>query len=324
MKAIVVSTPGGPEVMQLQEIPDLTPQPDELLVRVRAAGINRADLLQRQGAYPPPPGASPVIGMEIAGEVLQTGANVQGWQVGQQVMALLPGGGYAEQVTLPVAMAMPIPANLSVEQAAAIPEAFLTAYLNLFTLGELQPNQIVLVHSGGSGVGSAAIQLAKAAGAQVFTTCSSEKVAACQNLGADLVIDYKHEQFEPRIKEFTKGGGVDIILDFVGGPYLLPNLNVLNLYGRLILIGQLGGGKAEIDLGLVMRKRLRVTGTTLRARPLADKVELTQRFLEFALDKFETGQLKPLVDRTFDLAAAADAHRYMAENRNFGKIVLKV
>ena len=293
-------------------------------MRVRAAGINRADLLQRQGLYPPPPGASPIIGMEMAGEVLQAGGDVQGWQVGQQLMALLPGGGYAEQVTLPATMAMAVPANLSIEQAGAIPEAFLTAYLNLFMLGELQPNQIVLVHSGGSGVGSAAIQLAKAAGAQVFTTCSADKVAACQKLGADLVIDYKREQFEPRIKEFTNGGGVDIILDFVGGPYLMPNLNVLNLYGRLILIGQLGGGKSEIDLGLVMRKRLRVTGTTLRARPLADKIELTRRFVEFAHAKFETGQLKPLVDKTFDLADVAEAHRYMAENRNFGKIVLKV
>lgn len=323
MKAIVVPKPGGPEAIQLQEVPDLTPKPDELLVRVRAAGVNRADLLQRQGAYPPPPGASDIMGMEIAGEVLRVGEQVQGWQAGQRVMALLSGGGYAEQVTFPATMAMSIPANLSFEQAAAIPEAFLTAYLNLFMLGELQPNQTVLIHAGGSGVGSAAIQEAKAAGARVFTTCSPAKVTACQKLGADLVIDYKQEAFEEAVKQATGGQGVDIILDFVGGPYLSANLNSLALYGKLILIGQLGGGKAEIDLNLLMRKRLRVTGTTLRARPLADKVELTQRFSEFAQDKFAAGQLRPVLDKSFDLADTAEAHRYMATNQNFGKIVLK-
>jgi putative PIG3 family NAD(P)H quinone oxidoreductase len=326
LKAIVVVKPGGPEVMQLEELADLQPQAGELLVRVRAAGVNRADLLQRQGMYPPPPGASKIIGMEIAGEILAVGAGVAQWQPGQRMMALLAGGGYAEQAIVPAAMAMPIPANLSFEQAGAIPEAFLTAHLNLFmpSLGELQAGQKVLVHAGGSGVGSAAIQEAKAAGAQVFVTCSQDKLAACQTLGADLAIDYKSTSFAEQIKQFTQGGGVDIILDFIGGSYLSQNLDILNLYGRLILIGQLGGSKAEIDLGLVMRKRLRVTGTTLRARPLEDKIALTQHFSEFALAKFTTGQLKPVLDRVFTLAEVADAHRYMAENRNFGKIVLKV
>lgn len=322
MKAIVVPQPGGPEAMQLQEVPDLTPKADEILVRVQAAGVNRADLHQREGHYPPPPGTTDVMGLEMAGEILQVGEQVQGWKPGERVMALLPGGGYAEQVIIPAGMAMPVPSNITIVEAGAIPEAFLTAYLNLFMLGELQQGQTVLVHSGGSGVGSATIQEAKAAGAKVFTTCSKEKMGACRELGADLVIDYKAESFEQWVKEATNGNGVDIILDFIGGPYLSPNLNSLALYGKLILIGQLGGSKAEIDLGLLMRKRSHILGTTLRARPVADKIEITKRFCEFGLPKLVSGEIRPIVDKTFNLADAADAHRYMASNQNFGKIVL--
>jgi len=325
MKAIIISEPGGPEVLKLGELADLVPGPTELLVQVRATALNRADTLQRRGMYPAPPGASPILGLEMAGEIAAIGSEVSGWRVGERVMALLAGGGYAEQVIIPAEMAVHIPEILSFEEAGATPEAFLTAYLNLFMLGDLKVGQGVLVHAGGSGVGTAAIQLARLAKAKVFTTVGSpEKVEGCLKLGADRAINYKAEDFAQVIQTETDGQGVNLILDFIGAPYYESNIASLAINGRLVLIGQLGGGKVQADLGLLMRKRLHITGTTLRAQPLEAKIEITRRFCEFGLAGLAAGNLKPVVDRVFPLAEAAEAHRYMEAGQNFGKIVLKV
>lgn len=326
MKAINIKAPGGPEVLEWGEAPDPTPQPHELVVRVRAAGLNRADLIQRRGFYPPPAGASPILGMEMAGEVVEVGSScANSWQPGQRVMALLAGGGYAEKVAFPAVHAMPLPDNLSFEEGAALPEAYLTAYLNLFMLGELKPGQTVLIHAGGSGVGTAAIQLVREAGATAFVTAgSAEKLERCRELGATGLINYKKEKFRDRVKELTGGKGVDLILDFIGADYFEDNLASLALYGKLVLIGQLSGAKTQLDLGLVMRQRLRITGTTLRARSLEEKADLVQRLSDFAMPRFADGRLRPVLDRVFPIEEAAEAHRYMETNNNFGKIVLKI
>jgi len=327
MKAIVITQPGGPEVLALQDVPDLVAGSGELLVRVRATALNRADTLQRRGGYAPPPGASNILGMEMAGEILEVGADCgPEFQPRQRIMALLPGGGYAEQVTIPAAMAMLLPDSLSFEQAAALPEACLTAYMNLFMLGELKTGGTVLVHAAGSGVGTIAIQMARAIGTTVLATAGSEaKLDMARELGANFTQNYKTEPaFSQWVLNNTAGNGVDVILDFVGGPYLTENLQSLAMYGRLVLIGQLGGGKSEIDLGYVMRKRLHILGTTLRARTPEFKIELTNQFKQFGLPLIEQGKLVAVIDRVFDLAEAAEAHRYMESNANTGKIVLRV
>jgi tumor protein p53-inducible protein 3 len=326
MKAIIVKEPGGPEVLEWLDTPDPQVQPDELLVRVQAAAVNRADLLQRRGLYPPPPGASPILGMEMAGEVLEVGAACgPNWQPGQRVMALLAGGGYAEKVTVPAVHAMPLPDNLSFEEGAAIPEAFLTAYLNLFGLGELKEGQTVLIHAGGSGVGTAAIQLAREAGATVLVTAgSAEKLERCRQLGATGLINYRQEAFAAKVKELTGGQGVNLILDFIGADYFEDNLASLALYGRLVLIGQLSGSKVQLDLGQIMRRRLHITGTTLRARSLEEKATLVRQLSDFALPRFADGRLRPVIDSVFPISQASEAHRYMESNQNFGKIILKV
>lgn len=322
MKAILFDAPGAPDVLRYGDAPDPTPGPDELLVRVRATAVNRADLLQRRGAYAPPPGASPILGLELAGEVLAPAGQ---WRAGDRVMAVVTGGGYAELAVIPAGMAMRIPENLSFEEAAAIPEAFLTAFLNLFTMGALRAGETVLIHAGASGVGTAAIQLARVAGARVFATAgSAEKLALCRDLGADLAINYREESFAARALEATGGRGVDLILDFVGAPYWQQNTAALALDGRLQLIGFLGGSAGQIDLGPIMAKRLRVTGTTLRRTPLPQKIALTADFVAFAHDRLERGELRPVIDTIYPLRAAAEAHRVMEANRNAGKLVLRV
>ncbi|HEU4322033.1 MAG TPA: NAD(P)H-quinone oxidoreductase [Roseiflexaceae bacterium] len=322
MKAILFDEPGGPEVLRYDEAPEPEPGPNELLVRVRAAGLNRADLIQRRGGYNPPPGASPILGLELAGEVLIPCGS---WKAGDRVMAVVTGGGYAELATLPCGTAIPIPAGMSFEQAAAIPEAFLTAHLNLFTLGRLQAGETVLIHAGASGVGTAAIQLARAAGARVFTTAGSdEKLARCRELGAELAINYRSETFAERVRAATEGRGVDLILDFVGAPYWEGNLASLALGGRLMLIGFLGGARGQLDLGAILGKSLTVAGTTLRRTPLAQKVALTQAFIEFALPRFASGELRPVVDTVYPIDLAAEAHRTMERNSNIGKLILRV
>lgn len=321
MKAIVFDQPGPADVLRLEETPDPVPGDDELLVRVRAAALNRADIMQRLGGYDPPPGASSVLGLELAGEVVTPKGE---FKAGDRVMAVVTGGGYAELATVPVSMVMRIPDNLSDEQAAAIPEAFLTAYLNLFNLGNIEMDEAVLIHAGGSGVGTAAIQLGKYAGATVYTTASAAKLPVCRDLGADLAIDYQSESFVDRVLDLTGGAGVDAVLDFIGAPYWNDNLRVLKRGGKLVIIGLLGGTRGELDMGSILRKALTVTGTTLRPMPLRQKSALTAAFTAFALPLFEQGALRPIIDSVYPLAEAAAAHRHMEANANTGKIVLRV
>lgn len=324
MRAIVVAQPGGPEMMQIGEVPTPEAGPGELLVRIRAAGVNRADLSQRQGNYPPPPGASTIIGMEVAGEVAVLGAGVADWRIGERVMALLGGGGYAEYVTVPAALAMRVPNNVSWEEAGGIPEAFLTAYLALFPLGDLTAGQAVLVHAGASGVGIAGIQLAREVGARVVATAGTDaKIAAVEALGA-VGVNYCTQDFAAIVAERTGGKGVNVILDFIGADHWERNLAALAMDGRIIVISSLSGGEVPMNLGALMRKRAQVIGTTLRNRPLAQKVALTRAFAEFALPRFADGRMKVVVDTMYPLADAADAHRRMADNANTGKLILRV
>jgi len=303
------------------------PEPDvshgDLLVAVKATALNRADLLQRRGLYPPPPGASPILGLEMAGTVLEDAGE---FRQGDRVMALLPGGGYAERVRIPAGMAMRIPDRLAFEQAAAIPEAFLTAWLNLFRLGGVQAGHTVLIHAGASGVGTAAIQLVREAGARsVVTAGSAAKLEACLKLGAFRAIDYKAGPFAPAVLEATEGRGVDIILDFIGAPYWNLNLASLAVDGRLLVIGTMGGAKVpEIDLGQLLRRRQQVIGTALRSRPVQDKIGLTRELAAFALPRFADGRLAPVVDSVWDWTQAEEAHARMEANLNTGKIVLRV
>jgi putative PIG3 family NAD(P)H quinone oxidoreductase len=283
---------------------------------------NRADLLQRRGGYAPPEGASPILGLEVAGEVVKTAGK---WQVGDRVMAVVSGGGYAEYTAVPVGMAIPIPSPFTYDHAAAIPEAYLTAYLNLFTLGRVQASETVLIHAGASGVGSAAIQLARAAKARVFTTAgTTEKLEFCREIGAEFAVNYKKENFAERVLASTEGNGINLILDFMGANYWNDNLKSLAVGGRLMLIGYMGGTKGELDLSQILPKSLTITGTTLRRTPLDKKIALTQAFTDFALPRFMDDTLRPVIDRIFSLQQAADAHRYMESNANIGKIILRV
>lgn len=322
MRAVVFDQPGEPAVLRVAEAPDPEPAAGELLVRVHATAVNRADLLQRRGGYPAPPGASPILGLELAGEVVR---DAGAWRAGDRVMAVVTGGGYAELAAVPEGMAIAVPAGMTYEEAAAIPEAFLTAFLNLFTLGRLAAGEAVLIHAGASGVGTAAIQLARAAGARVFATAGSdEKLELCRELGAAVAINYKREPFAERVAAATDGRGVDLVLDFVGAPSWEANLASLAVGGRLMLIGFLGGSRGQLDLGPVMTKSLTVGGTTLRRTPLERKVALTRAFAEFALPRLERGDLRPVIDTVYPLEQAAEAHSALEANRNAGKVVLRV
>jgi len=323
MKAVLVTHPGGPEGLTLGDAPDPVPAPHELLIKVKAAGVNRADVLQRQGKYPPPAGASEILGMELSGEVIAKGHDVTEFKIGDRIMALVTGGAYAELCAVPEATALPVPQGMDFEHAAGVPEAFVTAWLNLFDQGLLEKDETVLIHAGASGVGAAAIQLAREAQAQTLTTVGSpEKKEWVLRLGASKAILRKEEDITKAVLEATRGEGAHLILDFVGAPAWKANLQSLRRGGRLILIGFLGGSRGELDLGLIMRKNLHVTGTTLRGTPLSKKSEWMQEFDLFARKRFENGQLTVPLDKTFPLAAAAEAHRYMEEDRNLGKIVL--
>ena len=316
MKAILVPSPGGPEALVFGDAPEPALREGEVLVRVRATAVNRADLLQAAGKYPPPAGESEILGLEAAGVVEGTG---------ERVCFLLSGGGYAEMVAVPRGMLMPVPAGLSFEDAAAIPEAWFTAYLNLFREGALAAGEVVLVHAAASGVGTAAIQLAKDAGASVVATVrSSRKAEPLVALGADLVVDTTARDFAEAVEERFGKSSVGLVLDPVGGATLAGNVRVMARCGRLVLIATMGGGTAELDLRAVLTKRLRVVGSTLRARALAEKVDLTTAFVRDVLPGFADGRFHPLVDSVFPLERAAEAHRRMAANANVGKIVLTV
>jgi tumor protein p53-inducible protein 3 len=321
MRAIVVEQPGGPEVLKLAEVPDPQPRERDLIVRVRAAGVNRADLLQRLGRYPPPPGESGIIGLEVAGEVEHPAGP---YKRGDRVMALLAGGGYAEKARVPPGQAMPIPANLSFEEAAAIPEAFLTAWLNLIKLGALQPGQAVVIHAAGSGVGTAALQLCRGLAKVVFATASQGKHEACRTLGATHVLA-RHEvpaHLAEAVRAATDGRGADIIFDLVGAAYLEANIAALALHGRLCCISTMSGGKGVLDLNTLLRQRLTVLGSTLRSRSPEQKARLVADFSAPALPRFERGELRPVIGKRYPLAEAARAHEDLASDWVVGKIVL--
>ncbi|PLT33324.1 NAD(P)H-quinone oxidoreductase [Bacillus sp. V5-8f] len=325
MKAILYEEFGGPEKMFIGECPDPVPKSNELLVSVKATALNRADLLQMQGLYPPPPGTTEILGLEMSGVIEELGSEVTDWKVGDRIFALLPGGGYAEKVTISADLAMPIPAGMSFEQAAAIAEVFLTAYLNLCKLGGLKKEQVVLIHAGASGVGTAAIQLVKQAGAKsIITVRSKEKVDFCMSLGADFVIQGEGD-FAPKILEWTEQRGVDLILDCIGAPYWRDNLASIALDGKIIVIGAMGGGEIDaVPLWELIKRRISVIGSSLRSQTLEDKIQLSKGFATEWLPKFETGELKPVVDQVYDWGEVTQAHKYLAKNKNTGKVILKI
>lgn len=325
MKAIVVHP--GPSAPQLtwEDVTDPAPGPGEALVEIRATAVNRADLLQARGLYPPPPGVTPVMGLEMSGVVRALGPGVSGWTRGDRVMALLPGGGYAEAAAVDAELLMRLPASWSFVQGAAVPEAWLTAFLNLFLEGRLEPGERVLVHAGASGVGTAALQLARAAGAEPYATAgSAAKATACRRFGAAAAVDYTTGDFVAEIRAATGGRGVDLVLDLVGASYLARNVDLLAPGGRLVAIGLMGGTRAELDMAALLGKSLRLIGSRLRPKPPAEKVALTRRFAEQFLPRLATGELEPVIDRVFPIAAAGDAHAYVKENRNIGKVVLEI
>ena len=326
MRAIVTDGPGGPELLRLGEAPRPRPGAGQALIRVAATSVNRADLQQRAGNYPPPPGESAILGLEVAGVIEELGADVTGWRAGERVMTLVGGGGYAEYALAPASTLMRVPDGMDLVHAAAISEVWITAYLNVFREAGLRAGETLLVHGGASGVGTAAIQLAKALGpARVIVTVGSEdKAAACLALGADHAIIYKTEDFAPRVLELTEKRGADVILDHIGAAYLEPNLACLALYGRLVIIGLLGGPKAALNIGRLMVKRQRIIGSVLRARPVAEKAKVAAAFREQVLGRFATGELKPVIHAVLPLAAADRAHELMAANANTGKLILEV
>lgn len=325
MKAIVFDTPGAEDVLRLNDVPEPQIGPADLRIRVRATAVNRADLLQRQGLYPPPPGASPLLGLECAGEVIEIGTTVSGWRVGDRAMALLPGGGYAEQAVVHCGSAMHVPDTMTFEEAGALPEVYLTAFLNLFLLAQVRSGGSALVHGGGSGVGTAAIQLLRDSGVRCLVTAGSDdKCARCRALGADLAINYRSGDFADAVRQTTDGRGVDAVLDCVGARYLASNLNCLASDGRLVIIGLIGGATAEINLGLVLLRRLQVIGSTLRNRSVDDKARIVAQFVERFGAAMAAGRIKPVIDRVLPLAEAAEAHRVVQASVHFGKVVLRV
>ncbi len=325
MKAIIVEKPGDESVLKLGEAPDPVPGPADLLIKVKDAGVNRADLMQRQGFYPPPPGASEIIGLECAGEVIAAGPEVKGWRAGDRAMALLAGGGYAEKVAVHFGSAMRVPGAISDEEAAAIPEVFLTAFFNLFTLADVRPGESVLIHGGGSGVGTAAITLLKLAEARAIVTAGTDaKCELCLRFGADVAINYNSGPFAPKVIEATGGRGADVILDSIGAAYLGQNLEALGQGGRLVLIGLMKGAQAEINLVPLLRRHLRIFGSTLRSRPAQEKAGIIAAFLKRFGGALEHGRIKPPIYKVFPLADAPAAHRVMQASQHFGKIVLRV
>jgi putative PIG3 family NAD(P)H quinone oxidoreductase len=325
MRAIQIQTEIEGRPLVWRKTQDPICGPEDALVDIHATSLNRADLMQRAGRYPPPKGASDILGLDMAGRVVEIGAQVSGWKVGDRVCALLAGGGYAERAVVPHQMLMPIPGDWSYEQAAAMPEVFLTAFVNLFVEAEFQVGESVLMHGGASGVGTAAIQLVHNAGGRMIVTASTEeKLARCTDLGADLAINYKTEDFAERVRTFTGGQGVDVILDIVGADYLARNLRLLKQKGRLVFISTLGGSQAEIDLRALMGRRLRLIGSVLRSRSLEEKTEIKERFMERFWSLMDDGTIQPVIDSIYPIEKANAAHQHMAENRNIGKIILRV
>ena len=325
MRAVVLRSHGGPEVLEIQDIEAPVPGNDDISVDVVATALNRADLLQRMGLYPNPfPDDIEIPGLEFSGTVRSVGAHVRRWKVGDPVMGIVSGGGYAQQLVLPERQAMRIPTGISVADAAAIPEVFITAWDALVVQGVLTSGRWALVHAGGSGVGTAAIQICKAIGARIAVTCSAGKVAACRALGADVVVDYGSQDFVAEVASATAGAGVDVVLDVIGGDYLERNIAALATKGRIIQVGVMAGKPVLFNVGALLGKRAAIIGTVLRARPVEEKISISQRFASEVLPLFDAGVLRTVIDRRYQLDDIAAAHEYMASNGNTGKIVIDI
>ncbi|MER5379254.1 NAD(P)H-quinone oxidoreductase [Streptomyces sp. NPDC006465] len=323
MYAITIPEPGGPEALVWDEVPDPVPAEGEVLVEVVAGAVNRADLLQRQGMYNPPPGASPYPGLECAGRIVEVGTGVLGWAVGDEVCALLSGGGYAQKVAVPAGQLLPVPAGLDVEQAAALPEVTCTVWSNVFMVAHLRPGETLLVHGGSSGIGTMAIQLAKAVGAKVAVTAGTkEKLDFCAELGADILINYREQDFVEEIERATGGAGADVILDNMGAKYLDRNVRALAVNGRLAIIGMQGGIKAELNIATLLNKRAAVSATSLRARPLSEKAAIVAAVREHVWPLIDSGRVRPVVDRKLPMSEAAEAHRVLEASGHIGKVLL--
>ncbi|MCC3772818.1 NAD(P)H-quinone oxidoreductase [Streptomyces sp. UNOC14_S4] len=325
MHAITIPEFGGPEALVWAEVPDPVPGSGEVLVEVVASAVNRADVMQRKGLYPPPPGASPYPGLECSGRIAALGPGVSGWAVGDEVCALLAGGGYAEKVCVPVGQLLPVPEGLDLASAAALPEVTATVWSNIFMVAHLRPGETLLVHGGGSGIGTMAVQLAKAVGARVAVTAGSkDKLEHCRELGADILIDYREQDFVEELQKVTGGVGADVILDIVGAKYLARNVEALAVNGRLVIIGLQGGSKAELDLGALLTKRAAVMGTNLRGRPLAEKAAIIAAVREHVWPLISGGRVRPVVDRVLPMREAPEAHRVLEEGAHVGKVLLTV
>ncbi|MFD6182056.1 NAD(P)H-quinone oxidoreductase [Streptomyces goshikiensis] len=325
MHAITIEQPGGPEALVWAEVPDPVAGEGEVLVEVAASAVNRADILQRQGFYDPPPGASRHPGLECSGRIVAIGPGVSGWAVGDEVCALLAGGGYAERVAVPAGQLLPVPEGVDLVTAAALPEVVCTVWSNVFMIAQLRPGETVLVHGGSSGIGTMAVQLAKAIGARVAVTAGGpEKLARCRELGADILIDYREQDFVAELRAATDGAGADVILDIVGAKYLGRNLDALAVNGRLAVIGLQGGVKGELNLGALLAKRAAITATSLRARPLAEKAAIVAAVREHVWPLVSTGRVAPVVHAAFPMRDAAEAHRVMESSAHVGKLLLTV
>ncbi|MGW4492466.1 NAD(P)H-quinone oxidoreductase [Streptomyces sp. NPDC004376] len=323
MYAITIPEPGGPEKLVWEEVPDPAPGEGEVLVDVVATAVNRADIMQRQGFYDPPPGASPYPGLECSGRIAALGPGVSGWSVGDEVCALLSGGGYAQKVVVPAGQLLPVPAGISLDRAAALPEVVCTVWSNVFMLAHLRPGELLLVHGGSSGIGTMAIQLAKAVGARVAVTAGSkEKLDFCAELGADILINYREQDFVVEIERATDGAGADVILDNMGAKYLDRNVQALAVNGRLVIIGMQGGVKAELNIGALLMKRGAVSATSLRARPLSEKAAIVAAVREHVWPLLASGVVRPIVDRELPMADAAEAHRVVEGSGHIGKVLL--
>jgi putative PIG3 family NAD(P)H quinone oxidoreductase len=323
MRAVVITEPGGPEVMRWLEVPDPVPGPGDVIIEVAASGVNRADLMQREGHYPPPPGVSSYPGLECSGRVSAVGAGVTAWRPGDEVCALLAGGGYAEQVAVPAGQLLPVPEKLEVAQAAALPESVCTVYSNLFQVAGLASGEMLLVHGGSSGIGTMAIQLGKAFGARVACTAGSpRKLARCRELGADVAINYHDEDFVEAVRDATDGAGADVILDIMGASYLERNLAALAINGRLVIIGRQGGSRAEINLGVLQGKRASLYATTLRARPASEKAAVVAAVRDHVWPLVSAGKVAAIIDRELPMSQAPQAHQAMAASEHIGKILL--
>jgi len=325
MRYINISEHGGPEVMEIKEGEAPDPGKSEVLIKVHAAGVNRPDVMQRQGLYPPPPSASPILGLEVAGEVVATGKDVSAWSVSDRVCALTNGGGYAEYVAVPAGQCLPVPAGLPMEEAAALPETFFTVWANVFERARLKPGERFLVHGGSSGIGTTAIQMAKSLGSRVFTTAgSAEKCAACQRLGADVAVNYHEQDYVKVLKEATDGQGVDVILDMVGGDYVARNLELAAKDGRIVSLSFIKGSRVQIDMIHILLKRLIITGSTLRPLSSEAKAGIAEKLYAKIWPLIESREIKPLIAARFPLEDAAESHRLIESSKHIGKIILTV